>query len=152
MADTASEIRNNIQSGIDSMIDAVTPDGVLAVGFESTSVAGIVGQKGAEGFYVDFDNREFGSFVKSGTNITTVGDDLAAGMELQSAMTIDYSESMQKFTGIGYETGGSIGPLGFDISVTEGNGFSSIGIDLFSSGGGASVIKVTTAAIPLYRY
>jgi hypothetical protein len=101
--------------------------------------------------FVDFDNREAGTYVKSGVQITGNGDDLAGGMELQAAMSVDIVKSIEHFRGTSIESGGSLGPIGLDYSIVEGHGFVSGGFDV-GVGGGASVIKVETETMSHWKF
>jgi len=138
-------------SRIFSIGDALTPTGVVAIGIEGTSVAGTIGQKGGGGVYVDFDNKTAGTYVKSGHGIAGNDKDVAGGAELQRAISVDYATSIENFRGTSIESGGSIGPLGVDYSIIEGQGMGTIGFDI-GQGGGASVMKVQTEVISHWKF
>ncbi|MBO2673826.1 hypothetical protein I6M53_04020 [Shewanella algae] len=144
---TAEQATNSINQSMSSVSESMSPSGVVAVGVESTGVFTVAGEKGAIGLYHDFNTGESGTFAKSGIQLTGHGNDLAGGMELQAAITFDYSDSIGNFQGVSIESGGSLGPIGIDYSITEGKGITSKGFD-FGAGGGASVIIVETAVIP----
>ncbi|BBO27138.1 hypothetical protein AltI4_15260 [Alteromonas sp. I4] len=157
--DGAAQIRGSIERGIssigeslNSITDSLTSTGVLVVGVESTSVFTVAGQKkGGGGIYVDFDNRQAGTYVKSGVQLTGNGDDLAGGMELQAAISVDVVKSVEHFRGTSIESGGSIGPIGLDYSIVEGQGFVSGGFDI-GAGGGGSVMKMETETISHWKF
>ncbi len=158
LGDTASAIRARIEGSITYISDKLSaplqklhPTGVVAIGLESTSVIITAGQKGGFGLFVDFDNNSAGTFVKSGIQLTPIGNDLSGGLELQAAVTFDYSPSIDSFRGTSIESGGSLGPIGIDYSIIPNQGLGSGGFDI-GLGAGASVMKVTTEAIPHLRF
>lgn len=145
---------SNVEEGISSLrtlAENFTPSGVLAVGFESTSVFTVAGQKGGFGVFIDFDNREAGTYARSGIQMTGNSNDFAGGVELQVAISVDYVKSIESFRGDSIDSGASLGPFGIDYSIVEGQGFVSGGFDI-GLGGGGSAIKVNTETISHWEF
>lgn len=120
------------------------PTGVLAIGTEGTAIEGLFGIKGGSGIYYDFAKGKWGYYSEIGGGLSGHRDALAAGVEFQAAITIDYAPSMEYFSGTGVETGYSLGVFGVDYTVVPGKG-SYWGIDI-GPGIGHSAVKTETRA------